>query len=112
MIRARVTNLALKITADNEGRATLAYWSGDYNAQQDWVAECLRESWEFVRPEEVGALTDSPILADCSDVDRDDNGTLVRFYRLAWFPDYAIRDPWRELANTGRVYFTLTNREA
>ncbi len=109
-IRATLRNNTVLLTADNESRAELADMIrgyGHYRAEQ-YVAEELHEKWEFVRPEEVGALTDSPIIAECDGLDRDDDGELTAVGKVAWFPDYAVRDPWEELRNRGRTVFALS----
>lgn len=108
-IRATIRNNTVLLTADNEARAELAeaFRNGGYPYAESYVAEALHEKWEFVRPEEVGALTDSPILAECDGIDRDDHGELTEVGKVAWFPAYAIRDPWEELRNKGRVALTL-----
>ncbi len=119
MIRATVAGGALILTADNEGRAELAdaFREGlrsdgpcGYVRAESVVMEALHEQWEFIAPEEIGALTDAPILADCDGLEwsGDDQGRIVRPDAVvAWFPDYMIRDPWRELANRGRVAFEV-----
>jgi len=109
-IRATIRQNTVMLTADNESRAELAALLRDdngYNRAEGYVAEELHERWEFVRPEEIGALTSSPIIAECDGLDRDEDGELIAVGKVAWFPDYAIADPWEELRNTGRTIFTL-----
>lgn len=109
-IRATLCNTLL-LTADNESRAELAdaYRADGYPRAESYVGEALHEKWEFIRPETIGALTDAPILAECDGIDRDEDGEIINVGRVAWFPDYAIRDPWEELKNTGKVAFTIAN---
>lgn len=109
-IRATLRNNTVLLTADNESRAELAdaFRDGGSLRAELYIGDELHEKWEFVRPEEVGALTDSPILAECDGLDRDDNGDLTAVGKVAWFPDYAVRDPWEELRNRGRTVFTLS----
>jgi hypothetical protein len=110
-IRAILRSNTVLLVASNESRAELAdLLRGDnaYNRAEGYVAEQLHEKWEFVRPEEVGALTDSPLLAECDGIVRDDEGELTDVGKVAWFPDYAVRDPWEELRNRGRTVFTLS----
>lgn len=108
-IRATLRQNTVLLTADNESRAELAdaYRYGGYYRAESYVAEQLHERWEFVRPEEVGALTDSPIIAECDGIDRNDDGDLTAVGKVAWFPRYELDDPWASLRNTGRVVFTL-----
>lgn len=58
---------------------------------------------DFIRPEEVGALTDSPIFG--TDVVRDDQGNVTSYRSLYWFPNYQVIDPVEELEEAGEVYF-------
>lgn len=110
-IRATIRSNTVVLTADNESRAELAdaYRNGGYPYAESYVGECLHERWEFVRPEEVGAMTDSPIIAECDGIDRDDDGELVKVGKVAWFPNYQITDPWESLRNIGRTVLTLAD---
>jgi hypothetical protein len=63
----------------------------------------LCNGWEWIRPEEIGALTDAPILSNT--VKRDEDGKLVNCDRVYWFPDYAVESPIRTLYNDGKVVF-------
>ena len=96
MIRARVqTDGRLKITADNLSRVDLrnCYESGGYfDAEAVVKSDIWRWNFHFVKPEDVGALTDSPII-------RAGNNDVW------WFPNYQITDPWQELKDRGRVFF-------
>lgn len=51
--------------------------------------------WEFVRPEEIGALTDGAILADW--VDRDDDGKLTGVGKVYWDSNYQVTSTVGEL---------------
>ena len=108
-IRATISKYHVTFTADNEARAELAdaYRAGGYPRAEMYVGEALHEAWEFVRPEEVGALTDAPILAECDGIERDDDGDLTAVGKVCWFPDYQVKDPWEALRNVGRVRFLL-----
>ncbi len=112
---------SLIITADNVTRAILA----ESLREEGWMStegEFLREGLnvapslqakrrkrgvvclEQVQPEDIGALTDAPILAEVLEVDED--GKPVEIARVWWFPQYELRNPWEDLARTGRVEFT------
>ena len=108
-IRAILRDNTVLLTADNESRAELAdaYRAGGYYHAESYVAEQLHEKWEFVRPEEVGALTDPPIIAECDGIERDDDGELTAVGKVAWFPNYMVADPWEALRNRGRVVLAL-----
>lgn len=107
-INAERTGKTLTLTADAETRDDLneIYLHGaGYLAAEALVAECLHGQWEFVSPEEVGALTDAPIL--CDEVVYEDNGDKTITGVIAWFPQYETADPWSRLADTGMVCFTI-----
>lgn len=59
---------------------------------------------DMIQPEDVGALTDSPIFAD--DVDLDDQGELRAVGDVWWYPDYQIFNPAEVLVEKGQVIFT------
>lgn len=63
----------------------------------------LGNGWEFIAPEDIGALTAAPILSE--DVTRDDQGNLVSVGRVYWFPEYAITDEIEELRHRATVTF-------
>lgn len=105
MINVKTLSNGLRLTCGNDARSELA--SAD--DKESLVAEWLHEKYEFVRPEEIGALTDAPILCNADDCEWSEDGdgrTFQPAARIYWFPDYAVRDPWQELATRGRVEFT------
>lgn len=102
-------NGALRFIANNDDRADLAYAykEGGYPRAESTVIDLVvGNGLDFVLPEHIGALTDSPIFAEGFFFDDDNNPHLEDDAKVWWFPDYAIRDPWAELRNKGRVDFT------
>ena len=63
----------------------------------------LCNGWEFLRPEEVGALTDAPILSD--DVERDTQGNVTHVGKIYWWPQYERFDPVEQLLEQGTIIF-------
>jgi len=61
-------------------------------------------SWEWLAPEEIGALTSAMILTQ--DAERDDEGVLKRVGRVYWDPNYQVRSTVEELAKSGRATWT------
>lgn len=61
--------------------------------------------WEFIRPEEIGALTDSFILSNTAT--RDDQGKLQSIDSVYWYPDYQIKSEGGELAEYGKIVFQM-----
>ena len=59
------------------------------------------EEWEWVCPEEIGALTSAPILG--YDVPRDDQGRIVpgKDFRVWAYMDYQVGDPVETLMSNG-----------
>jgi hypothetical protein len=57
---------------------------------------------EWIRPEEIAALTSAPILGI---VDRNDNGELIKAEQIWWFSSYQVRSPQEDLAETGMCIF-------
>jgi hypothetical protein len=54
----------------------------------------LCNGWEWVEPEDIGALTSAPIL-------RSPNG------KIYWFPNYAVTCEIKEMLEKGEVRFDL-----
>jgi hypothetical protein len=65
---------------------------------QDLLEWQLCNGWEFVNPEDIGALTSAPIL-------RSPNG------KLYWFPDYAVTCEIEELLEKNEVRFSVASAE-
>src|SRR5260221_678367 len=63
----------------------------------------LANGWSFVRPEDVGALTDAPIITE--DIDTDDQGNVRNVGTVYWYPQYDVRDPVTQLLENGYVEF-------
>lgn len=108
MLKMIETRDCLRLTLGNAERAELADALREgYQRAESLVSEWLHEAFEFIRPEEIGALTDAPILCDCDGLDYPDTGDreIRDDAAIYWFPDYMIRDPWADLAWRGRVEF-------
>jgi hypothetical protein len=69
----------------------------------DLLEDHLCNGWEWILPEELGALTSAPILSD--DCRRDDQGRLIEVRPVFWFPSYQILSPVNQLLNAGHVDF-------
>lgn len=67
----------------------------------------LGNGYDSVAPEWIGALTDAPIVSDGLILHDDGSHTLAPDARIWWFPNYMVSDPAAELAERGRVVFTL-----
>lgn len=98
----------LILTISGEEQEELQDGESYYDRMQ-LVSEWLHERLVFVAPETIGALTDAPILCPSDETWIEDNGdrAFVPNFNAYWFPNYALRDEWQELADTGRVMFNL-----
>ncbi len=63
----------------------------------------LSNGWSLVRPEDLGALTEAPILSE--EVDYDDHGNLDTVGTVYWYPQYDVSDPIGQLLTNGSVEF-------
>jgi len=62
---------------------------------EDLVEWQICNGWEFVKPEDIGALTSAPILRSLGND------------KLYWFPDYAVTCEIEELLEKNEVRFPL-----
>ncbi len=63
----------------------------------------LGNGWSFVRPEDIGALTEAPILTE--EIDTDDQGNVLSVGTVYWYPQYDVSDPVAKLLENGYVDF-------
>jgi hypothetical protein len=63
----------------------------------------LVNGWTMLRPEDVGALTDAPILSE--DVDTDDQGNVRSVGIVYWYTEYEVRDPVEQLLQNHFIIF-------
>ena len=98
----------LLIRIDHDGRNELRAQVKDAGFQSDvfmydtfeWLLG--NSDLEWIAPEEIGALTDAPILGI---VDRYGNGVLKRVENSFWYPNYCLRSPQEDLVEYGEVIF-------
>ncbi len=83
---------------DAERFRGLAEMAALYEMLEDHTAN---SDWEFVRPEEVGALTSGALLADR--VERDDNGEITAVGNVYWDSGYQQTSTVEELLTTGKA---------
>lgn len=63
----------------------------------------LGNGWSFVRPEDIAALTEAPILTE--EIETDDQGTVLRVGTVYWYPQYDVSDPVAKLLENGYIDF-------
>ena len=103
------TGRALRLTLTPEGRDELQARVDDGQSVDtdltlcDLLEEHLCNGWEWIRPEEVMALTAAPILSDeCS---REDHGAITEIGVVYWHERYQVESAAAELLTTGHVDF-------
>lgn len=108
-ITAELCGFALVISADQEGQdEILLAQLSNYTSPEAVISEALHEKWEFVLPEDIGALTASPILAKSDEIVRDeDTGEITSVGTVAWYPQYEVTCPWSRLIDNGEVVFAI-----
>jgi hypothetical protein len=105
----RVSENGITITLTPEGKEALVEEMADGDKRSDDILFSLLEEHvqdgtiDFIQPEEVGALTDSPIFG--TDVERDDSGGIAGYTAVYWFPNYQVADPVEILLEDGEVFF-------
>ena len=99
----------LLLLAANDERSEIASLLRDrgYREADRFIREYLETTGilYFVPPENIGAMTDAPILTEYCDTSDDRNWAPYPDAGLWWFPDYMVTCPWEQLAWRGRVLF-------
>ena len=86
----------MNITADNKFAEAIEYQ--------------LSNGWTWVSPEDIGALTEAPILTD--NIETDDQGKVMHLGVTYWYPQYEVLDPLEQLLLNGFVEFTQAEQES
>jgi len=80
--------------------------------ETEFLSELLAETgWSanghlhMVNPEDVGALTDSPLMTNDRTID--DDGTLSFVDKVWWYPNYMVANPAEKLLKHGSVTLML-----
>lgn len=102
----------LVLTLEPGDREALADDYNDHGADDSrFLVDILEHTgWEgngrlySVQPEDVGALTEAPILADNKQIA--DDGTVTVPGNVWWFPDYMVTSFAKKLMTDGSVTFT------
>ena len=91
----------LNILLTQTGRATFSDIELERNqygtlaALHALLEDHLANGWELVPPQDIGALTDAPILSD--QIERNDEGDVMHAGRVYWYPQYAVEDEIAEI---------------
>ena len=74
-------------------------------ALHDLLESHLNNGWELLDPDEIGALTEAPILANSDEVYRNANGEVVLVGKIYYFEKYMIVNEIEEFARGKSVLF-------
>ncbi len=103
----KMPNGRLRISLTDEGHQRfeefeqIREYVGIDAAIRELLEDHLCGVWEEVLPEEIGALTSAMLMSD--DVERDDDGRILRIGRVYWNPCYQVMDEIRELREQSYV---------
>lgn len=117
-INATKNGIRVQTTASGDLKFTIADTSGKeflseiVDSDKNWALKWADFTEDFVgngvfdtvAPEEVGALTDAPILTDEKRVE--DNGDVSFVGKLWWYPSYETTDPLEQLLTDKVVIFS------
>lgn len=73
------------------------------SAFRDMLESCIANGWDFIRPEEIGALTGALLISD--NAERDEDGKLISCKDVYYFNYYALTLEIEELAEHGYIDF-------
>jgi hypothetical protein len=112
----------MKFTITDAGNLLISTEAGDAemladlyskNGEDDlaFMADLLEETgWQpngqlmAVNPEDIGALTEAPILTDDRTIE--DDGSTTVHGKVWWYPNYMVKNFATEMINTGKTEFT------
>jgi len=98
----------LVITLTDEGKEELENLKNlpIMDALAELFEDYMCNGWVWVSPEEIGALTDAPIISnDYTYIDDEAN----YYHSVYWFPDYMIKNELKELENVKLIFIKTTN---
>lgn len=105
---------SLLIELNEEGRKEVSHWppvnkiEDERGAFLSLIEDHLQRGWEYVHPEDLGALTDAMILA--WDVARGDDGEIIDAGRVySSIRDYQVYGELEPLLTQGRTVWERHN---
>lgn len=109
----RVNEAGLTITLTDAGREEPRYLHEQQRRPEYEVLSVLLldhidcGDWNFLHPDDIGALTDAPLLSN--EVERDDNYEITNVGRIFWHERYQIESAVEALLTAGWVWFPLAD---
>lgn len=104
----------LKITATKEGRQYIKFERNSTGTFVQIWFDLLEDftcngSFAQIMPEQVGYLTEAPLIIDCADYDNYGKLSVHADSRVWYFADYMIVDELKNLLLNKPIVFTLNN---
>jgi len=100
-------NENLRITLLEEGRESVEEIAAQEITADSKLAQVIEwqlgNGWSFVRPEDIAALTEAPILTE--EIEEDNQGNVLKVGTVYWYPQYDVSDPVAKLLENGYVDF-------
>jgi hypothetical protein len=98
-------NLVIKLTRQGKkfAKELLEQDSHPDSKLWDLLEEHLTNGWTVIKPEEIGALTEAPILSN--DAIYNDEGELTSINKCYAYINYMIYDPIEELIKHNSIVF-------
>lgn len=101
-----IIDRGLRVTITDEEQQELKDLSEEEisfdSTMYDLFDELTSNGLMWVLPEDIGALTDAPMLSEAS---LDDDGTFPSGAVVYWYPNYQVRSPLHDLRDYGSVVF-------
>lgn len=109
---AKLENKNLRISLIEEERSEVEEISQNGKGIDAQFAEIIEyhlgEGWSWVQPEDVAALTSSPILSDSAVYG--DHGELEDVDDVWWYPNYQVLNEVQELLDHGYIDFDIADK--
>jgi len=94
------------ILAERDRQEESDHWAWLRALDEGLERDYQYETYTLLRPEQVGALTDSQLIAKNVEWDEEREEVLSTEW-IAWFPEYMIVSELDELIKNGVVKFTI-----
>lgn len=111
-------NLRIELTPEGSGELMGYIFSDGGTGEEGWVmtpdriwSELIESyssngSYSMIRPEDIGALTEAPIIAlNFGYDDVNERVVIDQETKIWWYPDYQVSDELKELLYSGFVLF-------
>jgi|GEM_PF-2409048 len=79
----------------------------DYHSDQrfmELIEDFLCNGWDWVNAEDIGALTEAPLLTN--DIEIDDQGNVIKVGIIYKYEMYQVYDPVEEIFSEGKIILT------